>query len=66
MAIPVFIPRADIETAYASTELFDELSIKYLPCMTFVSAYVKLWLAVSEKADINKFMYEPLASEFLI
>lgn len=66
MAIPVFIPRSDIETAYASTELFDELSIKYLPCMTFVSAYVKLWLAVSEKADINKFMYEPLASEFLI
>lgn len=66
LCIPVFIPRAGIETSYASTELFDELGIKYLPCMTFVSAYVKLWLANSIGAGINKFMYEPLNSEFVI
>lgn len=64
--IPVFIPRADIETAYASTELYDELSIKYLPCMTSVAAYVKLWIAVSIGADISEFMYKPLSDEFII
>lgn len=64
--IPVFIPRADIETAYASTELFNELSIRYLPCMTFVSAYVKLWIAVSSCYDIAEFMYKPLSDEFII
>ncbi len=66
MGIPVFTPRAGIETAYASTELFEELGIKYLPCMTFVAAYVKLWIANSTGADINEFMYEPLNCEFVI
>ena len=66
MGIPVFTPRAGIETAYASTELFEELGVKYLPCMTFVSAYVKLWIASSIGADINEFMYQPLNSEFVI
>ena len=64
--IPVFLPRADIETVYASTELFNDLEIKYLPCMTFISAYVKLWIAVSIGADVTKFMYNPLSDEFII
>lgn len=64
--IPVFVPGAGIETAYASTAIFNELNIKHLPCMTFVSAYIKLWLAVSEEADINEFMYKPIANEILI
>lgn len=64
--IPVFIPRADIETAYASTKLYDELSIKHLPCMTSVSAYIKLWIAVSIGTDISEFMYKPLSDEFII
>ena len=65
LGIPVFIPRADIETAYASTELYNELAIKYLPCMTSVAAYVKLWIAISAGIDVAEFMYKPLSDEFM-
>ena len=54
--IPFFAVNITDGISYESTKLFDNLSIIPLTHSTYISAYVKLWAAISLKKDIVEFM----------
>lgn len=51
--IPVFVVNVKSGISYESTSLFSELGIIPLPYGTYVSAYMKIWAAISNNADIT-------------
>ena len=54
--IPVFVVNVKQGINYESTNLFNQLGIIPLPYGTYVSAYIKIWAAVSMGVDIAEFM----------
>ncbi len=63
--IPVFILRADVCAEYESTSVFENYDIIPLALSTFVSQYMKLWIANSNGLDIREFMKTEIAHEFI-
>ena len=63
--IPVFILSADIHAGYESTSAFEQMGIIPLPLSTFVSQYMKLWMANSNNLDVRGFMQTEIAQEFI-
>lgn len=63
--IPVFIMRAGLGPQYESTSAFEQYDIIPLPLSTFVSQYMKLWIANSNELDIREFMQTEIAQEFI-
>lgn len=63
--IPVFVVNVHGGTTYESSKLYDELGIKVLPMCSFVSVYMKTWLAVSLEKNIKEFVCTPVINEFL-
>ncbi len=63
--IPMFVLGFGEHTGYESTRIYDELNIIPLPHSTFISAYVKLWIATSNGYDIEEFMKKQIANEFI-
>lgn len=63
--IPVFILTADIHAGYESTSVFDDMGIIPLPLSTFVSQYMKLWIANSNDLDVREFMQTEIAHEYI-
>lgn len=63
--IPVFVVNAKNGVSYESTHLFKQLGIIPLPFSTYVSAYMKIWAAVSLGADITKFAQRQIANELV-
>lgn len=63
--IPVFVVNVHGGTTYESSKLYEELGITVLPMCSFVSVYMKTWLAVSLEKNINEFVSTPVANEFL-
>lgn len=53
--VPVFAVNVKHGISYESTLLFGQLGIIPLPFSTYVSAYMKIWAAVSLGVDITKF-----------
>ncbi len=64
--IPVFILSCNLSADYESTNVFSHYGIIKLPLSTFVSQYMKLWIATSNDLDIVKFMQEEIVQEFLV
>lgn len=56
--IPVFVADVLEGNQYATSKQFDELGLIPLVNTPSCLAYMKLWLAVSIKADTRQFMYE--------
>ena len=65
MNVPMFVLGSDSEAGYESTKVYKELNINPLPHGTFISAYMKLWAAISIGCDIKKFMKKPIANEII-
>ena len=63
--IPVFVVNVPDGIRYESSKEFDDLKILPLPYSTYISAYMKLWIAISNKYDITDFMKKPIANELL-
>lgn len=63
--IPIFAVNINQGICYESTSLFNDLGIISLPYCTFISAYMKLWLALSLKKDVVEFMKTNLTNEYL-
>ncbi len=66
--VPVFLTGAYSGDKYESTEMFDSLSIKVLPKMSAIAAYVKLWLACSrgiENSELEKIMRSPVCNDLV-
>lgn len=53
--VPVFVVNVKPGISYESTRLFGKLGIIPLPFGTYISAYMKIWAAVSMNEDIVKF-----------
>ncbi len=64
--IPMFVLGTESNTGYESTRIYDELNIIPLLHGTFISAYIKIWIAISKEYDIKKFMKKPIANEIII
>ncbi len=63
--IPMFVLGANSEAGYESTRIYKELNINPLPHGTFISAYMKMWIATSMNYDIKEFMQKPIANEII-
>lgn len=63
--IPVFILSCNLKADYESTNVFSSYGITKLPLSTFVSQYMKLWIATSNKLNITEFMQKEIAQEFV-
>lgn len=64
--IPVFLVNSKAGITYESTSLFSELSIRALPYGTYVSAYMKIWAAVSLGENVSDFCKKRIAGEFIV
>ena len=64
--VPVFILSNGMGADYESTNVFRQYSIEKLPFTTFISQYMKLWIATSNGFDVKEFMKNELAGEFCI
>ena len=63
--IPVFLVNSREGLTYESTGLFSSLGIKALPYGTYVSAYMKIWAAVSLGEDVTEFCKNRIAREII-
>ncbi len=63
--VPVFIMTTGLKAQYESTSVFKALGIVPLPLSTFVSQYMKLWIANSNGLDIKAFMSKEIAQEHI-
>ncbi len=63
--IPMFVLGANSDAGYESTRIYNELNINPLPHGTFISTYMKMWIATSLGYDIKEFMKKPLANEII-
>lgn len=63
--VPVFILTAGLGAEYESTNVFESFSVIALPLSTFVSQYMKLWIATSNELDIKEFMKKEIAYEYI-
>lgn len=62
--IPVFVVNVHSSVAYESSKEFKELGLIVLPLCSFISIYVKIWLAISKKATIVPFVLNKIAAEY--
>jgi len=56
--VPVFVVNVKQGISYESTSLFNQLGIIPLPYGTYISAYMKIWAAVSMGIDVRDFTKE--------
>lgn len=63
--IPMFVVNVQAGVSYESTRLFEQLGIIPLPFSTYVSAYMKIWAAVSLGADVALFTKMQIANELI-
>lgn len=63
--IPMFVLGANSEAGYESTRVYEELNINSLPHGTFISAYMKMWIATSMNYDTKEFMKKPITNEII-
>ncbi|MBQ4128539.1 MAG: asparaginase [Ruminococcus sp.] len=63
--VPVFIMTSGLGAEYESTSAFESFNITPLPLSTFVSQYMKLWIANSNNLDIKEFMKKEIAYEHI-
>ena len=63
--IPVFAVNVPGGTTYESSKEYENLGITVLPMCSFVSVYIKTWLAISTHKNIPDFVKTPLYCEFL-
>ena len=63
MSVPVFVSGVQPGISYESTKHFCDLHIIPLPYSTWISAYMKLWAAISLGEEITAFVEKNIANE---
>lgn len=51
--MPVFITNIHGGAAYESSKLYEELGVIPLPCLTFVSVFMRLWIGISKNENLK-------------
>lgn len=62
--IPVFVSNVKSGISYESTKLFEDLGVISLPYGTYISAYVKIWAAISLGRNVREMVSTPIANEW--
>ena len=62
--IPLFITNSCSHVTYKSTSVYNSLGLNEVPFSTYVSTYMKAWLAISTEANIVDFIMSEKANEF--
>ena len=65
-SIPVFTVNVRPGVTYESVKAFEKLGIIPLPYSTYISAYTKIWAAVSLCEDVTSFAKKEIAGEFVV
>ena len=63
--IPVFLANVYGGSAYESSKTYKELGLTVLPFSAIPAIYVKIWIAISLGEDIEEFVLNQLAGEFI-
>lgn len=63
--IPVFVVNVHGGTTYESSKEYENLGVTVLPMCSFVSVYVKTWLAISLDKNIRDFVLTTVSGEFI-
>lgn len=63
--IPIFVLSPYSNTNYESTKIYEQLNITPIPYCTFISAYIKLWIANSLGYDVKEFINNPISDEYI-
>ncbi len=62
--VKIFLTGVDCGVQYESTKMYSRFGIIPLPCMSPVSAYVKLWLLISDRVeDVESKMFFSLSGD---
>lgn len=61
----IFISGFDKNTVYESAVIYSELGLKILPVSSFISSYIKLWIADSLKLPLNEIMKKSLGEDII-
>lgn len=61
----VFLSGFDKNTVYESAVIYDELGLKILPVSSFISSYIKLWLAHSKGLDLKEISRKSLGEDIV-
>ena len=62
--IPLFVTNTHPDATYKSTSLYTQLGIRPIPSCTYISAYMKIWAAISLGKNIPDFVSAPIANEY--
>lgn len=63
--VPVFVVNVHGGTTYESSKEYEKLGLAVLPMCSFVSIYVKTWLAISLNQSIKEFILSQIFGEFV-
>ncbi|MBD5083196.1 MAG: hypothetical protein HDT34_03395 [Clostridiales bacterium] len=63
--IPCYICGAENREIYESAKAFSEYGITVLPPASFISQYIKLWIATENNIDFNKIYTQSLGGDLL-
>lgn len=61
----VFLSGFDKNTVYESAVIYDEIRLNILPVSSFVSSYIKLWLAHSKGLDLKEISRKSLGEDIV-
>ena len=61
----VFLSGFDKNTVYESAAIYDELGLNILPVSSFISSYIKLWLAHSKGLDLKEISKKSLGEDIV-
>lgn len=61
----IFISGFDKGSVYESAVIYDDLGLNILPVSTFISSYIKLWLAKSKGLPLNEIMQKSLGEDIV-
>ena len=61
----VFLSGFDKNTVYESAVIYDEIGLNILPVSSFVSSYIKLWLAHSKNLDLKEIIRKSLGEDIV-
>lgn len=62
----VFLNGFDKNTVYESAVIYDELGLNILPVTSFISSYIKLWLAQSKNLDLKSIILQSLGEDIVV
>ncbi len=66
LKIPIYVVGDTQESFYKSKKIYQDLDMKVIPPIAPVAFYIKLWLAIGNKMELDTVMFENRVGEYLL